>query len=166
MIEVDGIKVHCKYDELVDLGSLLNYPKNRNHHPQGQIERLAKLYKYQGVRHPIIVDPDRGWIGAGHGRKLSAILAGMKTFPVVYQRFESDDQFHAFTVSDNASALWAELDMAGINADLADLDPSFGIDMLGIENFVLDVSDKGFDPSESIEPDKQRKLCPHCGEEL
>lgn len=133
--------IHCKYDELTDPNKLKNHPKNRNKHGQDQIERLAEIYKYQGIRHPIIVSKKTGLIVAGHGRKLAAIRAGIKEFPVVYQDFESDEQEYAFIQSDNAIALWADLDLSLINNDIQDLGPDFDIDLLAIKNFVLDMSE-------------------------
>jgi len=160
------INIFCKYDELINPSKLKNHPKNRNKHGQDQIERLSELYKYHGVRHPIIVSKLSGFIVAGHGRKLAAIRAGLKEMPVVYQEFESTDQEYAFIQSDNAIASWAELDLSGINTDMQDLGPDFNIDMLGIRNFVIDINDKEFDPSEDIEMESSHKTCPHCGEEL
>lgn len=136
------IKTHCKYDQLIDPKTLKNHPKNRNKHGQDQIERLAELYEYQGIRHPIVVSKMSGFIVAGHGRKLAAIRAGIKEMPVVYQDFESSEQEYAFIQSDNAVALWAELDLSGINEDIADLGPDFDINMLGIQDFTIDVADK------------------------
>jgi hypothetical protein len=160
------MQLYCKYDELVNPKSLKNHPKNRNKHGQDQIERLAGLYEYHGIRHPIIVSKLSGFIVAGHGRKLAAIRAGVKEMPVVYQDFESGDAEYAFIQADNAIALWAELDLSGINSDLGDLGPDFNLDMLGIKNFTLDIADKEFDPSESTDEEKPHKLCPHCGEAL
>jgi ParB-like nuclease domain len=136
------IKIHCKYDELIDPSKLKNHPKNRNKHGQDQIERLAELYKYHGIRHPIIVSNLSGFIVAGHGRKLAAIRAGIKEMPVVYQDFDSSEAEYAFIQADNAIALWAELDMSGINTDIQDLGPDFNIDMLGIKDFTIDVAEK------------------------
>lgn len=158
--------IHCRFDEKVDPKTLLDHPKNRNKHGQDQINRLAEIYKYQGIRHPVIVSKLSGKIVAGHGRKLAAIRAGIKEMPVVFQDFESGEQEYAFIQSDNAIALWAELDLSGINSDLGDLGPDFNIEMLGINNFVMDLADAEFDPSESIEAEKAQKLCPHCGEAL
>jgi len=160
------INIFCKYDELINPSKLKNHPKNRNKHGQDQIERLSELYKYHGVRHPIIVSKLSGFIVAGHGRKLAAIRAGLKEMPVVYQDFQSTDQEYAFIQSDNAIASWAELDLSGINTDIQDLGPDFNIDMLGIRNFVIDINDKEFDPSDDIEIDSPHKTCPHCGEEI
>lgn len=150
--------VHCKHDELVNPKKLKDHPKNRNKHGSDQIERLAKLYEYHGVRHPIIVSKRSGFIVAGHGRKLAAIRAGVKEVPVVYQDFDSDEAEYAFIQADNAIALWADLDLSGINADLGDLGPDFDIDMLGIKNFKVDMNDKG--------KGKKQAICPHCGEEI
>jgi hypothetical protein len=159
--------IHCKYDELLDPSDLKNHPKNRNKHGQDQIDRLAELYAYHGIRHPIIVSTLSGNIVAGHGRKLAAIRAGIKEMPVVFQDFKDADAEYAFIQSDNAVALWADLDLSAINSDLIDLGPDFNIDMLGIKNFVLDPNDAaGFDPSDTTEPDKEVKRCPHCGEVL
>lgn len=164
---MDEIKIHCKYDKLVNPKELKDYSKNPNKHGSDQIERLAQIYKYQGIRHPIIYDPDRDCIAAGHGRKLGAIRAGIKEFPVVYQRFESDEQFYAFVTSDNAIALWADLDLGEINLQLPELGPDFDIAMLGIKDFKLD---KDFEPGDENDQGKLDELkpmyveCPHCGE--
>jgi len=163
---MSDVIVHCKYDELVDPKSLKDHNKNRNKHGSDQIERLAKLYTYHGIRHPIIVSKLTGMIVAGHGRKLAAIRAGVKKMPVVYQDFTDADSEYAFLISDNAVALWADLDIAAISQDMDKLSLDFNIDMLGIKNFVLDISDAGFDPSASVESDKAHKTCPNCGEAL
>lgn len=164
------MKIHCKHDELISPKKLKNHPKNRNKHGQDQIERLAELYKYHGIRHPIIVSNLSKCIVAGHGRKLAAIRAGIKEFPVVYQDFESSEAEYAFIQADNAIALWAELDMVGINMDMADLGPDFNIDMLGIQNFTLDFTDKEFDPSTEDDQGnldkKSLKKCPECSYEF
>ena len=161
------VEIHCKYDELIDPKTLKNHNRNRNKHGQDQIDRLAELYKYHGIRHPIIVSNLSGFIVAGHGRKLAAIRAGIKEMPVVYQDFDSTDAEYAFIQSDNAIALWAELDLSGINMDIGDLGPDFNIDMLGIKDFEIDVSEKEtkntskeLDQSEFNDFENQ---CPKCG---
>lgn len=167
---MQDIKIHCLFEKLVDPKTLKDNPKNRNKHGQDQIERLAELYAYQGVRHPIVVSNLTGFIVAGHGRKLAAIRAGIKEMPVVFQDFESLDQEYAFIQSDNAVSLWAELDLSAINADIQDLGPDFNIDMLGIHNFTLDVADKNFEPAEESDQgkldQKTKHLCPECGHEF
>ena len=136
------MNIHCKYDELVSPRDLKDHPKNRNKHPKEQIERLAKLYEYHGIRHPIIVSRLSGHIVAGHGRKQAAVKAKVKEVPVVYQDFADETAEYAFIQADNAIALWSELDLSGINYDVPDLGPDFDIDFLGIKNFEIDPADK------------------------
>jgi DNA modification methylase len=147
------IRIHCKYDEMVDPKKLKDHPKNRNKHDKDQIERLAKLYEYHGIRHPIIVSSRSKCIVAGHGRKAAAVKAGLKEMPVVYQGFDSEESEYAFIQADNAIALWAELDLSGINNDLGDLGPDFDVDVLGIKNFTVDVADKEFEADEDEVPE-------------
>jgi len=150
------MKIHCKYDELVEPKKLKVHPKNRNKHSKEQIERLAKLYSYHGIRHPIIVSSRSGYIVAGHGRKAAAHDLGMKEFPVVYQDFDTDEAEYAFIQADNAIALWAELDLSGINSDLPELGPDFDIDMLGIKDFKIDPSEVPLPDLDSSDPDCQQ----------
>ena len=160
-------KIHCKFDKMIDPSKLKNHPKNRNKHGQDQIERLAEMYKYHGIRHPIIVSKRSDMIVAGHGRKLAAILAGVKEFPVDYQDFDSAESEYAFVQADNAIALWSDLDISAINSDLQDLGPDFNIDMLGIYNFTLDAAEKETKNTgaeldlESF--DNFQHQCPKCG---
>lgn len=136
------MNIYCKYDALVPLKDLKPHPKNRNKHPDEQIDRLAKLYEYHGVRHPIIVSKLSGYIVVGHGRKAAALKAGLKEFPVVYQDFADETAEYAFIQSDNAIASWSELDLSAINSDIIDLGPDFDLDMLGIRDFVLEPIEK------------------------
>lgn len=152
------MKIHCKFDELVRPGDLIDNPRNRNSHSRDQIMRFAKLYAFHGIRHPIIVSRRSGFIVAGHGRKLAAIEAGIEQMPVVYQDFETPEAEYAFIQSDNAIALWAELDLAAINADLPELGPDFDIDVLGIKDFTLDVAERLDDKTQEIQDDLNKKF--------
>jgi len=136
------MKIACTFEKMLPLSELKPHPKNRNKHPSEQIDSLAKLIKYQGIRHPIIVSNTSGFIVAGHGRLAAAKKLGLKEFPVDWQDFESEEQEYAFLQSDNAIALWSELDLAGINADIVDFGPDLEIDLLGIQNFALDPAEK------------------------
>lgn len=158
-------QVKCNFDETVSLSSLKPHPRNRNNHTDEQIKRLSELFEYHGIRHPIIVSKRSGYIVAGHARLSAAKLLKLESFPVEYQDFESDETEYAFLVADNAIALWAELDMAGINADLPDLGPDFSLDMLGIKDFTLDANFAPGTIDEQGELDKKKPVtCPNCGE--
>jgi hypothetical protein len=126
----------------VEVGSLKENPKNPNKHPEDQIERLAEIIRYQGFRHPIIVSNQSGFIVVGHGRLMAAKKLALTKVPVQFQDFESPEQEYAFVVSDNAVAGWADLDLSLINLELENLGPDFDIDLLGLKDFTLDVSDK------------------------
>lgn len=150
---MSGAKIHCLYDELVDPKTLKNHKDNRNKHPPEQIERLAKILEYQGWRYAIKVSKRTKSITSGHGRKLAALDRGWKLVPVVYQDYESEEQEYADVQADNAIALWAELDLPGINSDIGLLGPDFDIDLLGIKNFTMDVADKEFEADEDEVPE-------------
>jgi len=159
------MKVHCKFDELIDPKKLKHHPKNRNNHPDDQIDRLAKILNYQGWRYAIKVSKKSGFITSGHGRVITAIKNKWKQVPVVYQDYDDEDQEYADVQADNSIASWAELNWSEINNDLADLGPDFDIDLLGLKDFALDLAEKEFDPSHTKE-DKPHKVCPHCGKPL
>ena len=137
------IAIHCKYDEMISVQELKKkfHPENRNQHPQEQIERLAKILQYQGVRRPVTISNQSGRITTGHGRTMSADFLGMDEFPVVYQDYEDETMEYADVQADNAIAEWASLDLKGINADLEKIGP-MDIDLLGIRDFTVDVSEK------------------------
>lgn len=138
------VKVRCTYSSLVPIKELkaLFHPKNRNKHPPEQLARLAQILEYQGARAPAKISKLSGRLTAGHGRVQAAELAGWSHYPVDYQDYESEEQEYADLQADNAIALWAELDLSGINADLPDLGPDFDLDLLGIKNFKIDVAEK------------------------
>lgn len=152
------IEIKCSYSELVDPKVLKANPRNPNRHSVEQAQRLIELFKFHGVRHPIIVSKQSGYIVVGHGRHMAALLAEMPGFPVVYQDFDSEDSEYSFLVSDNAIASWADLDLSAINLEIPNLHlPS--LDLLGIKDFQID-------PPPMVDQDKPPKTCPSCGVEL
>lgn len=142
MSNLKDMKVHCPYDELVAIENLKPHPKNLNRHPKDQIERLAKILKYQGVRYPAKVSNQSGFLTAGHGRVEAAKLIGWTHFPVSFQDYESQDQEIADLHADNQIASWAEFDFSGLNMQVPEFGPDFDVDMFGVKNFEIDVADK------------------------
>ncbi len=94
--------IKCTYAELVPIHKLQPHPENPHKHSGQQIERLAKLIDYQGIRHPIIVSKRSGFIVVGHGRLMALKKLNVSVVPVDYQDFENEAQEYAFIVSDNA----------------------------------------------------------------
>jgi DNA modification methylase len=151
------MNIHCKYDELVEVGKLKAHPKNRNKHPEDQIERLAKILKYQGLRAPIVVSNRSGKIVKGHGTLQAIKKNGWDKAPVVRQDFEDEDQEWLFLQSDNAIAMWAELDLKEINFDLSELGP-FDIDLLGIKDFTVTPEEKPYGDEEAVPEIRQTDI--------
>lgn len=157
--------VHCLHDKLVPLSELKPHPRNRNKHPDEQIERLAKILAYQGWRYPVKVSKQSGYITSGHGRIEAARLNKWKEVPVNFQDYENDDQEYADVQADNAIASWAELDLSGINSDVEILGPEFDIDLLGLKNFiVVPEFDPGSEEDQGKLDEKKPVQCPNCGE--
>lgn len=167
-IKKTKIEIHCIYDEMFSLEDLKPHPQNRNKHGQDQIDRLAEIYKFQGIRHPIIVSKKSGFIVAGHGRRLAGMRAGLTEFPIVYQNFKDKKTEYAFVQSDNAIASWADLDLEAITMDLLNLE-GLDMNMLGLKNFTMDVFTKD-EKSESLKDNSSGESdpdqCPSCGYDL
>jgi hypothetical protein len=138
------MEIKCLYSEVLPIAQLKEkfHDKNRNFHPSEQIERLAKILNYQGARLPAKISNLSGKITAGHGRILAAEKAGWSVYPVEYQDYADEAQEIADLTADNAISDWSHLDLAGINCDIVDLGPDFEIDLLGLKEFSVDLSDK------------------------
>ena len=129
------------YDAMMPLSEMKESKHQRNIHPKEQIERLAKNMRELGVQHPIHISKRSGEIAFGHGRKLSALLNEWTEYPVVYQDFVSDEEEYISVQADNGLSEWSHIDLAKINKDLEIVGP-FDVDLLGIQNFVMDMSEK------------------------
>lgn len=163
---VEAPMIKCRYDKLVDPKKLKPYPRNRNAHTKDQIERLAKLLKYQGIRAPIVLSSLSKCIVKGHGTRLAIMENKWDKCPVVIQKFDDEDQEYAFVQSDNAIAEWASLDLSLINADLEHIgSEKFDLDMLGIKDFELEPADKYADKDADAVPEtKQNELGVRLGD--
>ncbi len=127
------------YDKLLPLSELKPSKHQRNKHPKEQIERLAKIMREHGVRHPIHVSTLSGEVCFGHGRWEAAKLNKFTKYPIVYQSFKDDKEEYSCVQSDNAIATWAELDLQSIKLDLPGLG-DFDIELLGIRDLELPVT--------------------------
>lgn len=130
------------YDKLLPLSSLKPNKFQRNKHPKEQIERLAKIMREHGVRHPIHISTRSKQVCFGHGRWEAAELNGWAKYPVVYQDFKSAKEEFACVQSDNAIAGWAELDQDTLKTDLKDF-ANLDIELLGIKDFSISEISEG-----------------------
>ena len=150
--------IKSKDIELVALKDIKLNPNNRNKHPAEQIDRLVKIIEYQGFRTPVTISNQSGNLAAGEGRYLAAKKMKMTHIPAIFQDFDNEDQELAYGISDNAVSSWSELDISGINAfDIPNLGPDFDIDLLGIKNFNLDISEK-FEMEDELKDDMNNKF--------
>ena len=154
------MKIKSNEIEMVSIDTPVPYEKNMHVHTDEQIERLIKLIEYQGFRNPLILQKGTNRIAAGHGRLIAAKKMGMEKVPAIYQEFESEEQFYAYVVSDNAIGKdqWASLDLSQINKDIVDLGPELDLDMLGLKDFVVE-------PIEKFEPQGDEDAVPELKEE-
>lgn len=146
----DSVAVQINEIVMLEPKKLVPHPKNPNKHSKDQIDRLVKLYRYQGIRNPIVVSRLTGFIIAGHGRWEAALKAKVPLVPVSYQEFENEDQEYAYMVSDNAVALWADLDLSKINLQVPELGPDFDIEHLAIKDFKLDLNEGSGDVADEV----------------
>lgn len=129
------------FGALAPLGELKESKYQRTKHSPEQIKQLAKMMRVNGVRHPIHISNQSGNICFGHGRREAALLNGWVSYPIAYQDFESDQEEYICVQGDNAIAAQAELDLSGINKDLAFWGP-FDLELMGIKDFKLDAVEK------------------------
>lgn len=160
------MKVKCLFDKMVSVDELKAHPKNRNKHPADQIERLAKILKFQGWRYPVKVSKLSGFVTSGHGRIEAARLAGWKQVPVNFQEYDDEAQEYADVQADNAIALWAELDIESIKLDLESIEIDFSLLGLNEKHFTSladQILKDGSIELNEAEFSKFDHTCPKCG---
>ena len=108
--EIEGVKVYCAYDEVLNIEDLKPNPLNPNTHPKQQITMLAEIIEKTGWRAPITVSTLSGFIVKGHGRLMAAQLANLKEIPVDYQEYTNQSEELADLMADNRIAELAERD--------------------------------------------------------
>lgn len=127
----DTIKIHCAYDELVNIENVIPNPRNPNSHPKKQIELLANIISAQGWRAPITMSRRSGFVVRGHGRLAAAVLLGMQQVPVDWQDYENEAAEYADLIADNRLAELSEIDTSLIVELMADIDD----DMLSLTGY-------------------------------
>lgn len=161
---MQDIVIHCKYDKLIPIETFIPHDKNANKHPKEQIDLLAKLIRFQGVRHPVIISKLSGKCVSGHGRFEAMKQLGFQNIPADFQDFEDVHQELAFLVSDNKIQELAETDEKMIEIISLELPEYFDLDLLAVKDLVVEQIDIGFDPE--YEKEVTHKKCPKCGELL
>lgn len=157
------MKIDCSYDKIVDIATLTEHPKNNNRHTPEQIERLAKIIDYQGMRSPIIVSKKSGFITKGHCRLMALNKLGWSQVPVNYQNYETDAQEYADMTADNEIARWSQLDLQAVHLDTKEFLIA-DIELLGLESFKVIPPAKETNPQPAQQP--KFAIAIECNDEL
>lgn len=133
-------EIHCSYDELRDVVTMVPHPRNPNKHPEAQVDLLARVIRHQGWRNPIVVSKRSGFIVAGHGRLAAAEKIGAQMVPVDLQDFETEADELAHLAADNRIAELAEMDQDQLGELLEELEgiEDFDFELSGFERASLD----------------------------
>lgn len=123
--------------ELIAIGDIIPYEQNPRIHSDKQIKLLARLMKKYGVDQPIVVDENK-IILKGHGRRLAAIEAGFKEFPIVMHTGLSDEDKRAIRIADNQVSLLAGWDDDLLRNELGHLKmEGFDLELLAFDDAQL-----------------------------
>ena len=137
--EASGVPVHCSHDDLADVASLVENPRNPNKHGDKQVALLAKIIRHQGWRAPIVISTRSGFVVAGHGRLAAARLLNVEMVPVNRQAFASEADEWAHLIADNRIAELADTDGATLKDLLLELDTgAFDMDLSGFDSSELE----------------------------
>lgn len=158
MVKRKAVESPAMNPELWPVDRITPYQNNARTHPAAQISLLAELIRKNGADQPIVVD-DEGVILKGHGRRLAAIEAGLKEFPVVQRKGLTKAEKSAMRIEDNQVALLSGWDNSLLKAEVIDLQTSgYPIALLGFADhqlikFGVSLDHVGAtDPNAEVEP--------------
>jgi hypothetical protein len=137
--------------ELVAAESLVPFKSNSKIHPQEQIEEIERSMQEFGWTNPILIDPAKKEIIAGHGRLMAARsllakgvselrnLPDLNFVPCVALVGLTAAQKRAYVIADNKLAENGKWDWTVLKSELIDLrDSGFDISLTGFNAFELD----------------------------
>lgn len=166
------MKVKCSYTSIRAVKTLKPYPNNPNHHPDVQIQMLAKIIEHSGWRLPIVVSKRSNLITKGHGRLEAAKLLGLKTVPVDLQEYATKEEEIADMLADNKIAELSSLELEPLEdaiGSLLDSDPDFDIELAGFNKDELDDILGDTEPPDDFKKHDfnvtTNHKCPKCGYE-
>lgn len=134
MKTADGIAVFCRFSEIRNVAELIENPRNPNHHPKNQLERLGEIIRNAGWRQPVTISSRSGMVVKGHGRLQAAKVEGLTECPVEVQDYPDEAAELADMIADNRIAELAEMDEEGLAAVLQDLQTEQVLPMTGYDD--------------------------------
>ena len=154
-----GVPVFCAHDAIVSVEEIKPNPRNPNHHPEEQIELLAKIIKAQGWRAPITVSTRSGFIVKGHGRLMACKKLGIDTVPVVRLDHLTDEQRREYAIAHNATAELSVWESVNLAEELSELDLSaFDFNFPLIAEEEPDAEEDNFDVDSATPEEPKAKL--------
>lgn len=156
---IGEIPVFCAHDKIIDIGRAVPNPKNPNHHPDSQVELLARIIRAQGWRQPITISNRSGFVVKGHGRLLAAQKLNLDKIPVDFQNYASEAEEYADLMADNRLAELAEMNTTMLADLLQDFDTGeMPLELTGyteqdLENIIEAIS--GVDDAEPNDQDNE-----------
>lgn len=143
------------------------YSHNPRTHPPAQIKLLGELLRRFGPDQDIVVD-EGGVILKGHGRRLAAIEAGLKLFPVTQRVGLSEADKAAMRIADNQVALLSGWDNELVRFEIERLKrEDYPIELLGFgEAQLVQFTTTPQPPGEFQEFGEDiatEHQCPRCG---
>jgi len=133
--------IKCAFTKMVAIDKIIINPKNANKHPHEQIKRLSEIIDMQGQRSPLVISKRSGFLVKGHGRLAAIKLLKWSDVACDYQDYESEAQEYADMIADNEIARWAEFDLEKVKLDIKEIDFDLSFDMLGLQDFNIDLDD-------------------------
>lgn len=152
------MKINCKYDELLPVAEIVPNPENQNTHTKADIVSMAKVLEYWGWDEAPIVNSEKMLI-TGHKRYAAALHNKWTHIPVQYRQYDSHGLELAKMISDNAVGQASEMDKSIVNSQLGDIGPLDDLGVLGLADFVVDMSELGSQTKDGIK-------CETCGQKL
>lgn len=150
--------------EHIDPSLLIPHPDNSMKHGDEQITQLVASFEQFGFNGVIVID-EGNVVLAGHGRRLAAIRAGLKTVNCLRRTGLNDAQKRAYIIADNKIGRDGEWDQEVLSQQLEMLaGDGFDLDSLGISQAALaSLTDSGTkkggasSSTEGTEPARKRR---------
>ena len=164
IIQADGIIVHCEHTKIIPVAELKPYPKNNKIHPPDQITLLSKAIKAQGWRAPITVSNQSGYIVRGHARLEAAKKLCVKSVPVDYQDYASEQAERADRIADNKIADLGEWNLPNLKDELLELDSGeLDLDITRFDEKAMELLMNQVHQDPPAEDPAETAKCPTCG---
>ena len=118
--------------EHIDPNKIFPHPENSMKHGDAQVTSLVASFEQFGFNGVIVID-ENNVVLAGHGRRLAALRAGMKTVNCLRRVGLSDAQKRAYIIADNKLGRDGEWDQEVLEKQLQQLaGDGFDFESLGI----------------------------------